>query len=364
MKILRLFPFIAILLSLGLTSCNEDIDFSGDNQKTAIVYGLLDQSDSIHYIKITRAFGGTNNSIDVALIPDSSYFPVMTATVSEEINGQVTRSWVLDDTTLTNKVPGAFYSPEQKVYFFKTTPTGPLLAQARYKLDINVNNGEFHVYGETELVKNLELSAPVGFASLSFANSNVAVNGYKTATISTNPGTSQVIDTRLEVFFNEYFSGVPVEKSFIWKLGELSGVDISNNSSFTANGETFYELVKQNVTNDLSINKRELTRIKIRITGGTEALSKYLIVNQPSSSLAQNKPSFTNLTASEGARAIGLFSARHTVVVEKLKWVNSTPYPRAIDANSIRELATGIITGGYAFCSDHPNDAVTSYYCD
>jgi hypothetical protein len=362
MKILRLFPLITGLLVLALTSCNEDIEFDGDFEETAVVFGLLNQADSIHYIKITRAFGGNNNSLQVAQIPDSSYFQNIEVIVDEVINNNVVRSWTLGDTTLTNKVPGVFYSPQQKVYYFKTTPQAPLLASATYKMRATVNNGEFTVYGETQLVQSLAIVTPSQNAAMALATSNVSQNGYNSAPIHISPGTSEVLDMRIEVTFEEYFNNVPVQKSFTWKLGELNGEEITS-APFYAYGKTFYELIRDNVTNDPTITKRELVGIRLVATGGTSDLNKYLLLSQPSSALAQNKPTFTNLSTSDGRRAIGLFSARATASQYKPEWVNALPYYRAIDNNSIKELCTGQITGSLLFCSDHPSDQSTSYYC-
>ena len=361
MKLIRLFPFVALLSVLSLTSCNEEIDFAADYKKTAVIYGLLNQADSIHYIKITRAFAGNNDATQVAQIPDSSYFPVLEAKISEVINGNVTRSWILDDTILTNKQPGVFYSPDQKVYYFKADD---LVATATYKLDVNINNGEFHVYGETGLVQGLAINSPTTLGSYTFASSNVQDNGYKSTNIALSRGNSEVLDGRIEVFFNEYIGGVPTEKSFMWKLGEMNGSEIGSAPKFVANGSAFYQLIQENVTNNPAIDKREFTRMKIYITGGTADLNKYLLVNKPSSSLAQSKPSFTNLTATNDGQAIGIFTARHTIVQERIKFMPTPPYARAIDANSIKELCTGGFTGDLFFCSDHPNDQTTTYYCN
>lgn len=365
MKILRLFPLLAGLLLLAISSCKETIDYNGDFEETAIVYGLLDQGDSIHYVKITRAFGGSNNSLEVAQIPDSSYFPNLSVVIEEVINSAVTRTWILDDTILNNKESGIFYNPDQKVYYFKTTTSNPLIATATYRLKADINNGEFMVYGETALIQNLSITNPSQFAALTFATSNVSQNGYNSSSIHINPGTSQVLDMRLIVAFDEYFNGVPVQKTFTWKLGELSGSEITSGSTpFYANGKIFYQLVRDNCTDDPTITKRELASIKLVTTGGSDDLNKYILLNKPASSLAQNKPTFTNLSTSDGRRVIGLFSARSTVTQTKPEWVNTLPYYRAIDANSVKELCTGQITGSKLFCSDHPSDASTSYFCN
>jgi hypothetical protein len=364
MKILRLLPLITGILVLSLSSCKEEIEFDGDFKETAVVYALLNQADSVHYVKITRAFGGSNNSVEVAKIPDSSYFQEIEVIIDEVIGNNVTRSWTLNDTILLNKEPGAFYSPEQKVYYFKTPSNAPLATSATYKLRATVNDGEFTVNGETKLVTGLSIGQPSQNASFSFASSNEQ-NKYVNSTIAVISGSSDVLDVRMEVAFDEYSNGiVQQQKTFTWKIGELSGSEVSSTSTFRSFGKTFFELVRDNATDDPAIDKRQLSGVRVMITGGSEDLNKYILLNKPASTLAQNKPTFTNLTASDGRAVIGLFSARSTVSQYKPEWVNAPPYYRAIDANSIKELCTGTITGGLLFCSDHPGDQAASYYCN
>ncbi|TAF89039.1 MAG: hypothetical protein EAZ48_01940, partial [Flavobacteriia bacterium] len=73
---MRFLKFLSIFVAgaFALSSCEEDIILDGDFVETAVVYGLLDQADSIHMIKITRAFIGPGSALDIAQIPDSSYF--------------------------------------------------------------------------------------------------------------------------------------------------------------------------------------------------------------------------------------------------------------------------------------------------
>jgi hypothetical protein len=357
MKAFRLFPVVGLFLSLILVSCKEDIDFAGDHVNTAIVYGLLDQHDTIHYIKITRAFGGGNNSLEVAQIADSSYFESVVATIKETgVSGP--RTWELRDTVITGKASGVFYGPEQKLYYFKAV----LDPAATYNLDVNINNGAFHVTGETKLVTGFAMTAPASNSAFTFANSQGEL---KSTRIAFSQGTAETVDGRIEVFFDEYFNGIAQEKSFIWKLGELTGNDIpSSNPGFNAPGATFYDLIRQNATDDETINKRVFKKFRITLTGGSSDLTKYILVNQPTNSLAQSKPTFTNLTATNDAKVIGVFSSRLTFVQERLKFNPNQTNLRAIDFPSLRYLSEGPVTGGLQFCSDNPNDASQSFYCD
>ena len=362
-------------------SCSEKIELIGNFDETAVIYGILDQSDSLHYIKINRAFIGPGNALDIAQIPDSSYFDQVEATVSEWVNGVQVRSWLLSDTIIDNKESnGVFYAPNQKLYYFKTLPTNSDQSQqvstnpsetslninAVYKLNIILNGGDFEVNGETELVKNISTTASSQNFTFKFIDNN---NTYKSTGVTvSNTGTSHIINTSLDVRFYEYVGSSWDLKSFNWNLGE-SDVSPNQGKTFSAVGETFYNLTASNCSDNPSITKRTFAGIEITIVGGAQDLYNYMLVNQPSSSLAQNKPTYTNLTVSDSdKKVIGIFSSRQTV--KSFKPFFTTPqqaYIRAIDKNSTRELCIGPFTGLLLFCSNHPGDNIIgseeSYAC-
>ena len=376
----NLYITLICLFLYMLSSCSEKVELVGNFEETAVVYGLLDQADALHYIKITRAFIGPGNALEIAQIADSSYFNKVEATISEYLNGILKRKWLLRDTILDNKDPnGVFYAPEQKVYYFKTMPTGfngviqsstnpqmtSLNPQAIYKIDIVLNDGAFSVSGETELVRGITSAA----ATQNF-NFKFAINpGEYTSTGITvsSTGNSYVLNTQLKIAFNEWEGNTYSEKSFFWKLGEADVLP-SSSKIFTANGETFYDLMKSNCTENSSISKRTFKGVTIKITGGAEELYNFIAVNKPSSGLAQSKPTYTNLTATNGKRVIGIFSSRQTVEIYHPFYVSpQQSYLRALDKKSTRELCQGPITGLYLFCSNHPGDNVVnqeeSYAC-
>lgn len=350
------FSFLA-LTSLLFTSCKEDIDLIGDAQETAVVYSLLNQADSVHFVKINRAFLSSTNSLITAQIADSNYFKNVVATVKEVVNGNVTRTWILEDTLIENKEPGVFYAPEQKLYYFKTSTTQPLLANANtvYDLEININNGEFLVTGSTPLVRGVAITAPGPSNPYAFATSNVQTNGYSSPMITVSKGDAEIMNLSLKVSFDEYIGSSFTTKSFIWNVDEIESIE-SNSVKFFMNGQTFYTLIKENATNDPTITKRKINNLELIVTAGSNDLKSYITVNKPSSSLAQNKPTFTNLSATNGRKTVGVFTGRCSVKRIKLDWVpsgsiNNIP---AIDKNSMKELAQGTITGSLLFCTSNP----------
>lgn len=372
---------LVLLLLISLFSCNEKVDLIGDYKETAVVYGLLDHADSLHYIKITRAFIGPGSAVDIAQNEDSSYFQQVEARVTEVVGGTITRTWLLDDTIVTNKdINGAFYAPEQKVYYFKTLPTGPnevqqtsanplmssLNKDATYKLNIKIDNGKFEVNGETELVRGLTSPSNTQNFTFKFANNPGEYLSQGVAAVNTF-GNSFVVNAAVDVYFNEYIGVNKSTKSFQWKLGETNIIP-GESRTFTAYGETFYTLMKKAVTPDPAITRRTFEGVQFTITGGSEALYNYMVVNAPSSSLSQSKPTYTNLTVTNGKGVVGIFSSRQTLRFYRSFFTNAAQaYIRAIDKKSTRELCLGPITGLLLFCSNHPGDNVVgseeSYAC-
>lgn len=360
-----------MLLTILFSSCSEKIDLIGNFQETAVIYGLLDQADTLHYIKITRAFIGPGDAMQIAQIADSSYFDQVDATITEELNGNVTRTWQLKDTLIQDKnTNGVFYGPIQKVYYFKTLATGQnevqvispnpnetsLNKDAIYKLKVILNNGEFEVNGETELASGLTTTA--SSQNFTFKFSDNPGEYVSTSVAASSTGNCFVVNIKLEIQYNEYIGNNKTLKSFDWNLGE---VDVVPNSSrtFVALGETFYDLMISKVVNDPQITRRTFNGIRITLVGGAEELYNYMVVNKPSSTLAQTKPSYTNLSVSNGKRVVGIFSSRQTISSFKPFFVGAgQAYLRAIDKKSTKELCTGPITGLLLFCSDHPGDNV------
>lgn len=343
------------LLTIVFNSCKTDVDLIGEYKVTPVVYGLLDQSDSLHYIRINKTFLGKGNAFDMALVPDSSYFQEVDATVTEILsNGNTGRIWQLRDTIIEGKNEnGVFFAPEQKVYYFATAsfqsnPAQSLKPDAKYVLDIVINGGEFVVKGETELVRDVALTAPSQQSAFVFRGNQ---NEYRAVPFTWTKGNGRRFNFNMSFHYKETNNnGIVTNKSFEWNLGEIMA-NSTNNVSVNANGELFYQLVKNNIPVDNSIVRREHTYFLITLVAGSEDLHNFIIANQPTTSLAQNKPSFTNL---EGG--IGIFSSRFTIRNTKYFINPSFQNWRSLDQRSTKELCEGQYTGLLRFCSSHIQD--------
>ena len=78
MKHFHIIP-VVVLFIVVFASCSTDVEIYADYKDVAIIYGMLNHRADTNYVKITRAFCGTNdnpiNAREVALISDSSNYP-------------------------------------------------------------------------------------------------------------------------------------------------------------------------------------------------------------------------------------------------------------------------------------------------
>ncbi len=371
MKNTLIFSVIGLTLIL-LTSCKDKIDLIGAGQESAVVIGILDQSESTHYVKITRTFigDGVTNSLDIATIPDSSYFNQVDITIQEILaNGSQGRSFTLHDTIIQNKDEnGVFYAPQQKVYVFYTTPAAPLLADATYKMTAKIDNGRIIVTGQTQLVSGISAGTWAnGNASMKLTANGNALGEYATQSLNLpNVGNSYKMNGKVRFDYREYAIGMTdsTDHAIWFNLGEYDIIPGANTSqTFTFSGETFYRTVKDKVPVSSSIEKRIYLGFDVQITGASRELANYIEVSKPSSSLAQNKPKYTNLTITEGHTVLGIFGARYTFSVYKPA-VSVSSITQGMDKKSRRELCAGPVTGTLSFCSQHALDNPESWSCN
>jgi hypothetical protein len=358
---------LVTLLGLSFQSCKEEITLNTEYKETPVIYGLLNQSEDLQFIKINRGFIGPGNAYEIAKIADSSYFEKVSAKVEEIVNNQVVHTWELRDTILTTKnTNGIFYAPTQKVYYFSTS-SHPLDENKNYRLTVDINEGKLTVVGETQLIRNFAPTVGNDGTSLNSTNSALQfaknASEYISTSIFCNAGTAVFGNVSLELHINEFRGNSDTTLIKIpWNVAETTTAN--GRLTGVAQGQTFFEKIKSGITNDNTITKRNFVGFEVTYTGGTQELYNYVLVNKPSTSLTQSKPTYTNLTVTEGYSVVGIFSARKTTKIYKPFVLGTQLFVRCIDANTTRELCEGLIPGFPAlFCSQHPGDVNKSYKC-
>ena len=218
--------------------------------------------------------------------------------------------------------------------------------------------------GQTNLIQNAKLGNPASEGnSFSFASNNIAKYGYFSTQVNASLGTASALNVALDIYIKEYKGTESTVKKISWNLGDR----IKNSSTAVAigaGGESFYKKIASECT-DKTVTQRQLFRMDINAMFCSSEFIEYQNSLSPSSSLAQSKKEYTNLTVSNDMRVKGLFSSRNNVIVQKLpfKQFSASNYFRAIDQSSMMELCEGQYTGNLIFCSDVPSDFKETFFC-
>lgn len=352
----KLFSFLAIAIGLSsITSCETDFSLNGKYETQPVVFGLLDNTDDVHYIKITKAFLGDGDNLVYAQNPDSNYFESVTGTVSEyDSQGEATgRVWNLRDTIITNKdSDGIFYGPEQKVYVFYESDLDSTMT---YDLFIDINNGGHEVTGRTELIPKFRVSASLFFPgyTIPFAPKTVDEDSdYGKWNFEVIEGTNaSTYNYKYTMrWTEEYLDGSQATFSATRDNGSETQQSPNSPGAQTASflGIDFYNWVPSVVPVDPNVAKRKVDAIDLQISVAHYEFAQYLAVGEPVTGIAQVQPEFTNLN---GGR--GLFSSRIIYQLPNM----------SLDANSIEHLCTGANgrTAGLFFRSTLPQHAGESF---
>lgn len=323
-NIITLSLFLAFVA--GLASCSTDVDLYADYKDIPVVYGLIDMTKDTNYVKIIRAFSGSHgtsiNANEIALISDSSNYPGKLDVKIIEYRHQgygndfypTGTEFVLDTITLHNKLPGAFYSPDQKVYYttgaFKTDD----VQGTRYKYRLEIKKGNDTISSETGIVggdRFYTTLASVNFDTIQPLPGKIYFNEANNASL---------YEFKMEFNYRERLPNQAFEdKKIEWSLGTYNINDLSQDNGVyyvTYKRETLWTLLKTAIGSDTINANRIIGDFNIYIAAGGTELDNYIEVNAPSNSISQNIPEYTNITG-----GYGVFSSR----INKSKTVVLSP---------------------------------------
>ncbi len=309
--VILFWAFILLLFS----SCETDFDVTAEWEDVTIVYGLLNQNDSVHHVKINKAFLGDGNLLEYAAIEDSSAYQTKLNVVLEEHDGdQVTRSFELDTTRITNKEEGVFYHPEQIIY--TTGEDNKVWLNQNYDYRIRIENPESGkvITAETPLVKDFDINKPL-LNSTFYPTLHFPLNDFNREVAWTTAENGKLYQLVVQFnFFEVTPQGDSAIRSIRWeRFPDSRSISTDGNESlkkvFTNN--EFYDWVSDKVPyedpeRESEISKRYTETIDFEITVASETLDTYIEVNKPSNSLIEYTPEFSNIE-----NGLGLFSSRY-----------------------------------------------------
>ena len=159
--------FLLTIALLTAASCKNDVDINDEYKEIGIVYGLLDYSETQHYIKLTKAFQTEGNVYLAAADAENSQYKPEDIEMYIEVYseyGDYIRDITLDTVLITNKDSGAFFFPNQLVY--ATPPNVSISSNNIYKLKIKNKQTGNIIESETNLVQDFSIVKPRSLVKL------------------------------------------------------------------------------------------------------------------------------------------------------------------------------------------------------
>jgi hypothetical protein len=364
----KLYFALILLISLGMSSCETDIDINADYKDITTVYGLINPSESVHYIKINKAFLGTGSALDLAADANNFTYAAgeldITVQAIDE-NGTVITTYSTGLGTVIRtendiiKDQGIFDNSVNVLYKFNAS----INRDYKYKVIIINTETEKELTAETQIVGTT--SMVVGSGKIQFWNGLISGGNYlnKTFKATTGKNVSRV-GVVLRFNYTEYYTISSGKDSTIHSIsmpiGEVQSTSSLGGESldFVLKGETFFlniDIAVSDIATIEDFSHRELNNLTLDYSMAETELNTYMQVSSPSTSVNQDKPSYTNIE-----NGLGIFSSREITYWES---TNLGSDQINIHNATIRYLVTSSLLYQKGFCSGDVNIGFPEFPC-
>jgi len=323
---------LVLITALLFNSCKTDVDVIAPYREMAVVYGLLDVSQAIQYIKINKVFLGKGDAYAMAQVPDSSNFNPddMIITLEKYNENNLLGTITLYDTVIPNTTSGSFSKQNNIIYVTREL----LQKDMTYKLKIENKKTGYKAESSTAIINNI--SIPSGSTVWSFFGSDNKYTPNNTIEW-TSQKNGKIYELTYRFHYKEFKNGNDtvikyVDWAFTPQYTSTTEGGVPIKKQFR--GEeffTFLQSVKSASFSDNSV-KRIAWRGQIYVTAAGEDFQIYKDLNAPYSSNFQEKPIYTNVK-----NGLGIFNTRVTTY-GNLKAFNATTITEIVEGKYTKDL--------------------------
>jgi hypothetical protein len=336
-----------ISLSLFFISCETDFETTADWKDITVVYGLLDQRDSVQYIKINKAFLGEGDALMFAKENDSINYPNPLKVWLEEWdeNGNKIQTIINFDTATSYKPddPNAVFSTgAQRIY--KGVPTNhgilgkpykiiPIVQppndtigyetfwlndKSTYKLFIQYPDSSKTISSETYLVQDFKITKPFpGSTTITFVPNPSNTTTFSWEKAPNDDDNKFKYEFHLIFYYKEDSANQIVDKSLILASGEVYPQGGSDELYVYYKDNNFFTSCENNIpyddaTTEGNIKERYTGNVDLVVSVAAGEFNLFMQVYEPSTSIVQEKPPYTNID-----NGIGIFSSRYYKIASR-----------------------------------------------
>ena len=311
---MRRISAIVLLVMSILCSCSTDVDIYTDLEDTTIVYGVMDVAKDTNFIKIIRAFAGSNSDSfdanEIAMIADSSNYPGKLDARFLEYKGGTNgktylptgREIILDTITVNNKEEGQFYSPNQKLYY-TTEHFNVNSLYNRYKYKFLILKSNDTISSEVSLIggERFQIVTPKVFFK---------VGSFEKRKIYFTPDDNDAMyKATMQFNYKEVKHGHDtVYKNVNWSYGPSSTFDLGyegGNLYYTYRENQLFSLLENAIGDDNLNVERFFDSFVITIFAYGKELEEYMQISEATSGIEYY---YTNIHG-----GLGILSSSHEI---------------------------------------------------
>ena len=371
---------LALVFTSLFTSCKNDLEVLAPGKESVSVYGILNPNERTQNIRINKVyltdgdamvagqdantinFGPGELRVTLQRFMNGSTTPTLT-TVANSLKKEI----VLTETVVTTE--SGTFNTSQRIW----QTTDKLYSTGEYKLTItNLASNAVYTAQTTVIdsVKPFGSQQPMPFLYIPSQPFTYPMHGnYPANPISTDKPKYVNFDVptatyavKFRTIPNARLYGVVMRFHYIDSLlsGGVSMDHVDYNftttkssdllggtmlESFTFTGDAFYKNLAAEMAKKSSANVRNRRSyyMEFIVTAGAETLNEFLLINAPSATIAQDKPSYTNISG-----GVGIFSCRSVSIVTKDLW-----------NDFIDKIACNPDTNPYLFCNSSGKPSAT-----
>ncbi len=335
---MKYWPFILFILAFSFSSCDDELDITADYKEIPLVYALFDPQDSVHYMRVSKAFLDENTSaLEVAQIADSIYYQdsITVSVVQRSEDGTLVNTFFpeLVDGNLIGlpKDSGTFANEPNLLYrlvldLSSVREGDPNYQDDTYEVIVENNSSGLIARGQTKIVKSFPLSFPpegadfpINFGAINIAGDPIK-NNINLEWLTAENGREYEVKVNFTYIDVENVQGaIPDTQTIVW----IPSPNIVSNTSeggdqslsVNLNSKSFYSFLANNIPDVQSNFFRRLPSkaIKFSFFVAGEDLYNFVRVSRAQTGITslQATAEYTNVE-----NGLGVISSRFLRVSE------------------------------------------------
>lgn len=333
--------FVSLVAVIFLfVSCNDDVDVLSDYQDIPVVYCLLNQNDTFHYVKLNKAFLGEASASDMAQESDSLFYNDANVWITVTVNGNEVQRMNFVAVDTIPKPEGYFADDRNTIYVWEgaISPDG---SSGEYEYELHVDVPSKGLYCKSVdpigLVDGVVITDPT-------PNRQIAMTHYDNGKVAAEYRTGNN-GSLYQMIFRFYYIEVDLETNdTVWDIEPIQ-INLTEDEFISAGVEVkkeftvqqFYQLVSDNIPVKEGVQRlvRYPESVEFVLYAADQNYRIFSEVSAPSSGIVQEKPFWTNIE-----NGVGLFASRY-----------ETSITSRVTAATLDSLSRGVYTKDLSFAT-------------